>query len=120
MKNSKIHLGLPNSEIRDFLSLSIVKNFDYRCDRKRKEINHRPDDAIGWSIENMENEIDYMTKQLQLLKELQSVQILIKMNGWMEFDVSDHTENDRETILQMGFIGTQAEYDAFISNSKVL
>ena len=37
------------------------------------------------------------------------------MQGWQEFDVSDETENDSKYKISMSFIGTQAEYDKFIS-----
>lgn len=38
MKNSKIHFGLENSGLRDFLSISMVKNYDQEFKNKKQTI----------------------------------------------------------------------------------
>lgn len=116
MKNSEIHFGLKKSELRDFLSISMVKNYEQEFENKKQIIDFRPtnQNAFEWSIKDCENEISFHSKRLQLLKEKQSITTLIKMQGWEEFDVSNETEHDLQYNLKMNFIGTKSEYDAFI------
>ena len=115
MKNSKIHSGLENSDLRDFLSISMVKSYGQEFENK-PIVTYRPniENAFEHAIKDCENDIIFHNKRLQLLKEKQAIITLIKMQGWQEFDVSDETEKDLEHTLSMNFIGTQSEYDAFI------
>jgi hypothetical protein len=117
MKNSKIHFGLENSDLRDFLSISMVKNYGQEFENKKPIVPYRPnvENAFEYAIKDCENEIVFQNKRLQLLKEKQAIITLIKMQGWEEFDVSDETEKDLEHTLRMNFIGTQSEYDTLIS-----
>lgn len=116
MKNSKIHFGLENSDLRDFLSISMVKNYEQEFENKKPISPYRPnvENAFEYAIKDCENDIVYHNKRLQLLKEKQAIITLIKMQGWEEFDISDETEKDLEYTLRMNFIGTQSEYDALI------
>lgn len=116
MKNSKIHLGLENEEIRNFLSLAMVKNYQQEFGNKKQIEPYRPteDGSFMYIISNCENEIKFHTKRLQLLKEKEAIFTLIRMQGWEEFDVSVETDKDLEYTLKMNFVGTQSEYDGFI------
>jgi len=115
MKNSKIHIGLENSDLRDFLSMSMAKTCGHEFENKKPIVPYRPnvENIFEYSIKDCESEILFQNKRLQLLKEKQSIITLIKMQGWCEFDVSDETEKDLE-YTWMNFIGTQSEYSAFI------
>lgn len=114
MKNSLIHSGLENKILRDFLSISIMKNY-------QEELNNREiyepykGDPIENAIINCEHRIVYNTKKLRLLKERQAILMLIKMQGWQEFDVSDYTEKSTEYNAWMTFVGTEQELDAFLT-----
>lgn len=118
MKNSKIHSGLENSVLRDFLSTSLIINFEMEFKNNKLIVPHNPnvDNAIDYAIKDCENDIAFYNKKLQILKERQAILTLIKIQGWKEFDVSDETEKDLVYTLKMNFIGTQSEYDTFISN----
>lgn len=113
MKNSKIHLGLENEEVRNFLSLAMVRNYQQEFENKKQIEPYRPSEKTSfmYAISDCENEIKFQTKRLQLLKEKEAIITLIKMQGWEEFDVSDETEKDLEYTLKMNFIGTQLEYE---------
>jgi len=118
MKNSQIHLGLPNSDLRDFFSISLVKNCVEEFKNKKEIIELK---VREWAIKDCENEISFHQRRLQLLKEKFSILTLIKMQGWDEFDVSDETEKDLWSngySTYMSFIGTRQEYDNFIKNNN--
>lgn len=108
MKNSQIHSGLENSELRNFLSISLVKNFQEESENKKEYPIIK--DTLDWCIADCENDIIHYTKKLELLKEKKAIITLIKMQGWKEFDVSEETEKDLHYKLKMNFIGTDSEY----------
>jgi len=112
MKNSKIHDGLENKEIRDFLSLQMVKANEelFKNNENRKPSPYR-EDAFEQAITMTERELERLTKHLEVLKTQKSILTLIKNQGWLEFDVSDETTKDLPYTLKMNFIGTQQEYD---------
>ena len=120
MKNTEIHIGLENSSLRDFLSLSIIKYYKQEGENKKPVTPYRSkgENAFEYSIKECENEINFQNKKLALLKELQAIITLIKIQGWEEFDVSDETERDPDYHQWMNFIGTQEEYNLFIKNLK--
>ena len=119
MKNSKIHNGLEKSELRDFLSLSIVKNWDATCknSKERPEISNN-ESITEWAIKDCENELKYLSKKLELLKEKQAIITIIEMNGWQDFDVSDETEKDLKYSSWLNFIGTEDEYNELLKKVK--
>jgi len=120
MKNSKIHENKVNAEVRDFLSLSLVKIFEDECANNRGFIEYDKDNPINWAISDCEMDIIFHQRRLELLKQKQAVIALIKMNGWQEFDVSDWVEKDMHNKYKLAipFIGTQEEYDNLILELK--
>lgn len=116
MKNSQIHSGLDKREIRDFLSKSIIQNFEAEKYNKKIHVPYTSDNSFEWAIKDAENDIEYHKKRLDLLKQKLGIINLIKMNGWKEFDVSDETSKDLQYTLKMNFIGTDEEYNKFMSS----
>ena len=59
MKNSVIHLGLSNSYLRDFLAISIEKNFELECENKKAIVPYssKRENAFDWAIRDCENEV---------------------------------------------------------------
>lgn len=121
MKNTEIHNGLDKKEIRDFLSKSLVNIFEEECNNKKVVVpyarcgtEHEYPHMIEWSIKDCENDIEYHTKRLELLKKKSAIIQLIRGNEWEECDVSDETFNDTYKRLHMNFIGTKEEYNKFI------
>jgi len=119
MKNSEIHDGLNQQELRDFLSIAIVKNYQQKLDNKKLIVSCRLSSTFEWVIEDCKNEIEFQNKRLQLLKEKQAIITLIKMQKWDEFDVSDETEKDLKYALKISFIGTQQEYNDLMGILKM-
>jgi len=112
MKNSEIHNGLEKKEIRDFLSLQLVKAHEELCmnNENRKPSLYR-EDAFEQAIVMTERELERLTKHLEVLKTQKSIATLIKNQGWEEFDVSDETTKDLPYRLKMNFIGTEKEHE---------
>jgi hypothetical protein len=111
MKNSEIHKGLEKKEIRDFLSLTLVRYMEEQFKNSNLDYVPHNDDPFEYSIQRSERDIKFHMKQIEICKGLQAASQLIKMNGWEEFDVSDETVNDSTHQLKLSFIGTKKEYD---------
>lgn len=120
MKNSLIHSGLENSILRDFLSISICKNYQQEFENKKEIAKYSSEDSFGYAIQDCENEIKFHSKRLQILKERQAIVEIIKMQGWDEFDISEYTEKDLDYSLWMSFIGTESEHEQFLTSRIML
>jgi len=117
MKNSEIHKGFEKKEIRDFLSLSLLKLMEEQIDNAKPNIiTPRNDDTYEYSIEFVKRGIEYHSNLLQIYKNIQAIIQIAKMNGWEEFDVSDITAKDIVNHkLRMNFIGTNDEYNFLLT-----
>ena len=113
MKNSEIHNGLDKREIRDFLSLALVKAYDEEFANKREEIpyHHNPQHCFRWAIDDAEVQIKHLQKHVEILKIKEAIIRLIHINGWEVFDMSDEITKDLPYKLKMNFIGTEAEHE---------
>lgn len=117
MKNSKIHEGLPQKEIRDFLSMSLLKSYaDESINKKDYSALAGMSNSVEKAIAIAEADIKYLQKYIENLKSKEAIWKLIELNGWKDFDVSDETEKDYIGYNQwMNFIGTEEEYIALIN-----
>jgi hypothetical protein len=116
MKNSDIHIGHKNKEVRDFLSEQLIIN-GFQRNTNKKEIVPHQENTLEWSIKDAEKQIEYFQRYIQNLKNLQAIEQLISTNGWQEFDVSDYVDKDVEDGW-MSFIGTEEEYNDLIKILK--
>jgi len=110
MNCTEIHEGLPQKEVRDFLSLSMVKEFNEDMKNEKKNV---PNTYVGfdWAIRNCEADIEHQTKLLESLRTKQAIMKIVEINGWFEFDVSEDVYNDTDHKLGMNFIGTEEEHN---------
>jgi len=115
MKNSEIHNGLENAEIRNFLAKALITAYRAEVNNKKVLIPFDRNALIEWSIKDCEADIVFHQKRLELLKQKQAVLQLIKMYKWFEFDVSDYVEHDMLPEY-MNFIGTAEEYKKLFNN----
>ncbi len=119
MKNSEIHTGLPQRELRDFFAISTSRIFDTEMSlKKAPSVPYIKGDSFSWGIKDAENEIIFQKNRIEIIKEKQALAQLIKSSGWSEYDVSDETQKDLMYKLHLNFIGTKKEYDAFIKKLK--
>ena len=114
MKNSEIHNGLDKKEIRDFLSIGLLKLYEEENENKKETFPYNREDVFEWCIKDAEAQIKFLKKYIQINRSRQAITTLIKMGAWEEWDVSDETEKDLPYSLAMNFIGTKKEYDHLI------
>ena len=95
-KNSEIHEGLDQSEVRNFLAHQL---------------------AEAWGSQSAKNMKDLSERQIKNLEHKKAVLILIEKMGWEEFDVSEMTTKDM--AWWWSFIGTKEEYqNQFIAEDE--
>jgi len=110
-KESEIHNGLPLKEVRDFLSESLRKNIEYEYSKNSENFTYRSDDPIKTAIHSLENDIERLKMRVHLLKEREAIITIMSMNGWNEYDVSDHTRIENGNKFHLPFVGTEEEYN---------
>ena len=113
MKSTEIHNGLDKKEIRDFLSIGLLKLYKEENENKKETFSYidREENVYDWCIKDAEAQIKFLKRYIQINRNRQAIVQLIKMNGWDEWDVSDETEKDLPYSLAMNFIGTKEEYN---------
>lgn len=116
MIDTEIHKGLEKSEIRDFLSGSLRDQYEDIYNVKKYTAIDK--NGIDWSIANAEAEVKYHKKHLDILKNIRSLSVIIKMNGWRDHDVFDHVKKSDGKEYCAMFIGTDEEYNEFIKQFK--
>ena len=108
MKNEKIHDGLDDSGIRDYLSKQL-----------RKEISSAEYNTDSVYINNeiikLQTRIKKMEDMLSHAIEVSAIELLIGKQGWKRFDISDYVEFETETYFY--FVGTEKEFDELISKT---
>ena len=107
MKNSEIHTGLDQKEVRDFLAKEMAKT----CIPHKSKTPNGSLDPLDWAIEGAKNARDLAERQIRDLEIRKAILHLIKKMGWDEFDVSDYVTLDFDMYLN--FVGTQEDYDVF-------
>jgi len=128
MKDTDIHEGLKEQEIRDFLSQELVRLLENSLDNKyNNEIRALNEEFYS----TPEADRDYFThmrgEKLLQIKKLQSelkaidskyaLLSLIKSKGWEEHDVSDYTTRTGSKF-HMNLIGTEDEYKILMEKLK--
>ena len=108
MKNSEIHAGLDQKEVRDFLSHQLAECYTRL---EIKEIKSFSGDPLDWAIESARNAKDLATAQLERAEQRKAIITLVKKMGWQEFDVSEMVIKDM--AWWWNFLGTEEEYQVF-------
>ena len=116
MKDTEIHNKLPNKEIRDFLSASIITSYDKKRTNKKEFPSANGLDGIEWAIERTKIDIFNLQLEKEHLETLLSVSKIAKLNGWNEFDVSDFVQKTNNHCRS--FFGTEDEYEKFMKENK--
>ena len=117
MKNSEIHIGLDKKEIRDFLSLGLVRAYEQEFINKKETIPYS-ENSFQWAIKDTEAQIKYLQRYLEILRIKEAIIQIIHTSGWQEFDVSEETINDMPYKMKMNFIGSEKEHQEFLMKLK--
>lgn len=116
---SNLHDGLLNKELRDYLSLAIVKNFAednavYEYQKSSAPVySAYARREIDYNIAVLEHEISCKQRFLEVKRNLSAIIQLMKMNGWEDYDVSDLVSKQARYSMCHNFIGTAEEHEAF-------
>jgi hypothetical protein len=116
MKDNEIHKGLPEEEMRNFISISISELLS--PSEKPKIATYDESDPWRWHIENHKNEIIFSQNEINRLEKLRSVITIMKMKGWEENDCSDHVERTMNNGHYRNFIGTEKEFKKFMKDNN--
>lgn len=108
MKNSEIHEGMDQKEVRNFLSLQLATAYDAWSTPQPSMPSPSEMSTLDWAILSAKRARDLAGEQIKRLEQQKAVLILIEKMGWHEFDVSEMTTKD--SAWWFSFIGTEDEY----------
>ena len=113
MKDTDIHVGLPEKELRNFFSQSIQT---YTSVDTKAEKNYKWNDEDPYlnTIENLKIDLIDLDKSIKKFENLRSVHKLMKAQGWKEHDCSDYVTRSDTGKSWLNFIGTEEEFQIFI------
>lgn len=115
MKFEQLHEGLPEKEIRDFFSTQLEGASSYK---KAEYPPRNPTDSPKEeTLKLLEIDLENLQKRIKEYKRLVAVENLVKNKGWQDWDVSDETGTIYGDCYY-NFIGTEEEYNNFISKIK--
>lgn len=118
MKNSEIHNGLPEKELREFLSNALVKNLTLEINARKIDVPYNAKVPYDRDIKDIEQQIVFLNKKLELIREKSSLLHIIAIKNWDDFDISDETTNDLPYRYSRSFIGTKDEYEQLLLKIK--
>lgn len=118
MKDTEMHNNLPDKEIRDYFSTSLMDIYNKELELNKTYNKNKQDiykigvkkEKLGYIRKEITlNELDmvFYTERNKLLTNRLAISILIQQKGWDEFDVSDDIICTGENY--MSFIGTKEE-----------
>lgn len=113
MKDTDIHVGLPNREIRDFLSKHTS------IDPPKIERNKPPvtmTSYIDQRIFGLYEDIKVALEEIKQLEDIKAIDGMLEMLGYEEWDVSDFVQKSGDNWLS--FIGAREEYDNLLKQLK--
>lgn len=114
MKDTEIHNGLPEKEIRDFFSKSVV---DTEEKTRYKGCEYTDEDDMVNQIKRKKDHMNLLLKDLEKLEIFKAIRDLARLKGWDEYDVSDHIQKTGYTWRN--FYGTEREFEVFCKNNKI-
>ena len=112
MNCTEIHNGFPNKELRDFLSLAMVKAFDDEGKNQKVHLLYSEyEDPFEFAKDDAREHIKHYKQYIRNIETKQAILRLIELNGWKEHDVSDDVYNDTDYRGWMSFLGTEDELE---------
>ena len=112
MNTTEMHQTFPQKELRDFLSLAMVKALDDEAKNQKKHLLYSEyEDPFEWAKDDAREHIKHYKQYIRNIETKQAILRLIELNGWKEHDVSDDLYNDTEYHNWMSFLGTEDELE---------
>jgi hypothetical protein len=111
MKETEMHDGLPDREIRILIAHDLRTVLEMECANVQKTAQYDNEHIFDYVIQDCKNAIEFHQKRLKNAELRKGLQMVLALRGWEEFDISD--ENIRIESGQkfyLSFIGTKAEH----------
>ena len=123
MKDTEVHIGLSQKEIRDTYQELLVgytekdNKLSNTYQEKKTELYKNPIDKTDFgylrlSIKQRQNELEYAKGKLDLAEMLLGLQLMIRHFGWEEHDMSEYV--GASGLYFRSFIGSKQEFENFI------
>lgn len=115
MKDTEIHIGLPEKEIRDFFSEQIMN-----CVMP-ENIPHiyTPNlDPFVQSLNNQRIDLENCQNEIKRLERMIAIKTLMKSKGWNEWDCSNNVYRTTTNKGWLYFIGTEEEFKKFMKDNN--
>lgn len=115
MKDTEIHNGLPEKEIRDFFSEQIMDNV-----MSGETIPHKytPNlDPYVQALYNQKIDLENCQNEIKRLERMIAVRTLLKLKGWEEWDCSNSVLRSTPNRGWLNFIGTEEEFKKFMKDN---
>jgi hypothetical protein len=112
MKNSEVHIGLPNEAIRYLIAHDLRETWKMETENQQEIAPHDKDCIYDYVIQDSKNAIKFHQQRIKIAELRKGLNMVLENRGWEEFDVSDETgiEKDKGEKFYLSFIGTKAEY----------
>lgn len=121
MKYSKIHNGLPESELRNFFSINIEKS--WICHKIKECLTYYDkEDPFLHSMESSLNQIEFHKLEYERLNNLRSLKLLMNLKGWKEHECAELEpiiKKDSPCDPYLSFIGTDEEFEKFKKDNNL-
>ena len=115
MKDTEIHNGLPEKEIRDFFSESIGDLSMPSDNLSKTYVPWNEKDPYKNIIDNLKIDLINTEEEIKRYEHLRSVVTLVKSKGWNEHDCSDYVSKTGK--YWKSFIGTEEEFEKFMKDN---
>jgi hypothetical protein len=115
MKETEMHNGLPDREIRILIAHDIRTVLEMEVANVQKTARYDNEHIFDYLIQDCKNAIEFHQQRLKIAELRKGLQMVLALRGWEEFDISD--ENIRIEPghnLYLTFIGTTDEYKALL------
>ena len=114
LKDTEIHNGLVEKELRDFFAKSIV-DVEKKC--KYPDYVYNDSNEFENMILRKKREIRHNLLDLERLETYKAVRDLSTLKGWNEYDISNYLH--KTGYVWRNFFGTENEIRTFCKNNDI-
>lgn len=115
MKETEMHDGLPDREIRILIAHDLRTVQEMEIANKQKTAAYNQDDVYGYVIEDSRYAIEFHQKRIKIAELRKGLLAVLALRGWEEFDISDENiKIEHGQKYYLSFIGTEAEHKALL------
>jgi hypothetical protein len=115
MKETEMHDGLPDREIRILIAHDIRTTIQMEAENKQKTTQYDVEHLWDYVIQDCKNAIEFHQKRLKIAELRKGLDAVLALRGWEEHDISDENISiEPGQKYYLSFIGTKAEHKALL------